>query len=421
MVEEVTATEPIELVDHFFRHESAKLLAVLTRAFGLARLELVEECVQEAMMAALKTWRQRGVPDNPGGWIHRVARNRALDALRRERTHQRALSLSGQTEEATEALIDDWLLEERLPDSLLRMMFVCCHPALDQRSQIALTLNILCGFSVAEVSRGLLITTEAGKKRIQRAKRALAAARVRVDLPPAGELKTRLAVVQTVLYVMFNEGYSTSRGHEPLRDDVCEEAARLCHLLCEHEAFSTPSTRALLALMLFHGARLEARVDSEGAAVLLEDQDRSRWDRLLIRVGESWLERARTDHLSRFHLEAAIAHLHCQAPSVSETPWYRIVGLYDRLLSLHDSPIYALNRAIALGESGRPEAALAEIEALRDGREMREYYLLDSAAGRLHELLGDNASASAAYRRARSAAGAPHARSLLDRKLERLR
>lgn len=420
MGEEVTPREPDALVEHFFRHESARLVAVLTRAFGFARIGLVEESVQEAMIAALKTWGQRGAPDNPAGWIHRVARNRTLDALRREKIHQRALSLSQHTEEATESLIDDWLLEERLPDSLLRMIFVCCHPALDRPSQLALTLNILCGLNVAEVSRGLLISAEAAKKRIQRAKKKLAQERVQVDLPPAEALQGRLAAVREVLYLMFNEGYSTSGGIEPLRDDICEEAARLCHLLCEHDDFSTPETRALLALMLFHGARLESRVDSEGAAVLLGEQDRALWDRRLIAVGESWLERARTGRPSRFHLEAAIALIHCHAPSLAETPWHHVVSLYERLLTLHASPLYTLNRSIALGESGQPVAALAEVEAIRDNREMRDYFLLDCAAGRLHELAGDLGGALAAYSRARSSAVAPHARALLDKKIARL-
>ena len=286
---------------------------MLTRAFGFARLQLVEESVQEAMLIALRSWRQSGVPDNPAGWMHRVARNKTLDALRREKIHERAVSLAGRSTDLSEELLDEWLLEERLPDSLLRMIFVCCHPALDRGSQLAMTLNLLCGLSVAEVARGLLISTEAAKKRIQRARKRLAAEQVQLDLPVEEELDARVGAVLEVLYLMFNEGYSASTGDRPLRDDICEEAARLCHLLCEHRRFSSPAAHALLALMLFHGARLEARVDDAGAAVLLEEQDRSAWDRRLIGVADSWLHRASTPRPTRFHFEAAIAQIHCHA------------------------------------------------------------------------------------------------------------
>ncbi|MCH9649344.1 MAG: sigma-70 family RNA polymerase sigma factor [Deltaproteobacteria bacterium] len=408
------------MVEHFFRHESAKLIAVLTRAFGFSRLDLVEDKVQESMLAAMQAWRQRGVPTNPAGWIYRVARNRILDALRREEAHQRALALSHQTEADVELLVTEWLSEDQLPDSLLRMIFVCCHPALDRRSQIAMTLKILCGFSLAEIARGLLVSTEAAKKRVQRAKKTLAQQQVEIDLPSSAHLQARLSVVQEVLYLMFNEGYSTSQGIEPLREDICEEAARLCHLLCEHRAFSTPSTRALMALMLFHASRLEARVDSQGAVVLLADQDRSKWDRQLIAVADSWLERSKGESPSRFHLEAAIARVHCQADCVSSTDWGLIVRLYDRLLALNPSPLYILNRAVARGESGEVDAALADLESIRTGRAMSNYSLLDCAAGRLHELADNDAAAREAYTAALSAAVAPHEQALLRKKLEQL-
>jgi RNA polymerase sigma-70 factor (ECF subfamily) len=283
-----------------------------------------------------------------------------------------------------------------------------------------MTLKILCGFSLSEVARGLLISAEAAKKRVQRAKKTLALRQIRVDLPPAAELKTRLSAVQEVLYLLFNEGYSTSQGHRPLRDDICEEAARLCHLLCEHETFSTPDTRALLALMLAHAARLEARVDPKGAVVLLAEQDRSKWDINLIRIAELWLKRSKTKSPSRFHLEAAIALVHCRATSVSETNWHLIVRFYDRLLALHDSPLYILNRAIARGESGDLDVALAELESIRNHRAMRNYFLLDCAVGRLHELGSNSAAALEAYAAARSAAVAPHERAVLDKKLAQL-
>jgi len=414
------SNEPIQLVEHFFRHESANLVAVLTRAFGFGRIDLVEDKVQEAMMTALGSWSRRGVPTNPAGWIHRVARNRILDVLRREKIHQRALALSGHTEEATVALVDEWLTDDQLPDSLLRMIFVCCHPALDRRSQLAMTLKILCGFGVGEVARGLLVSTEAAKKRIQRAKKTLSELEVQIDLPPQQELQERLASVLEVLYLLFNEGYSRSHGVEPLSDDICEEATRLCHLLCESEGFSTPPTRALLALMLFQAARLESRVDADGRAVLLEDQDRSQWDRKLIHIGRAWLQRSKTAEHTRYHLEAGIALIHCEAPSVTETDWSSIVSLYDRLIALSPSPVYILNRAIARAESGDTEGAERELGSIRDERAMRNYYLLDCALARLHEIAGRLDEAAEAYAEALERPLAPHERDLIRRKLARL-
>lgn len=415
------ANGPPELVEHFFRHESANLIAVLTRAFGVGHLGLIEDKVQDALMAAMQTWPRQGVPHNPSGWIYRVARNRVLDAIRRESTYQRVLTASGHTETSLVSQVEAWLDERRLPDSLLRMIFVCCHPALDRRSQIALTLKVLCGFGLAEVASGLLISTEAAKKRVQRATKRLSDLQIEVVLPPAGALHDRLDAVHEVLYLLFNEGYSTSRGPTPLRDDICEEAARLGHLICRDEVLGTSDSRALLALMLAHASRLDARLDEDGDPVLLADQDRSRWDRRLIAHAETWFARSKTDAPSRFHYEAAIALTHCQASSVEDTDWPHIVALYDRLLVTHPSPLYVLNRAIALGETGATDSALIALTALRDRPELRGYVLLDCAIGRLHEKAGRRDEATAAYTAALEKAEAPHAKTLLTRQLARLR
>ena len=409
-----------EIADHFFRHESANMIAVLTRAFGVRRIELIEDMVQSALLEAMHVWKQKGVPENPAGWVHRVARNRILDVLRREKIHEKALAFTGQTAASSEALIDRWLEADQLPDSLLRMMFVCCHPSLDRPSQIALTLKTLCGFSIGEIARGLLTTVEGTGKRIQRARASLAEQRISLD-PPTGEaMRDRLHAVHDVLYLIFNEGYDASRGDDPIREDLCEESARLCHLLCEREGLSTPTTRALLALMLFHAARFDARRDAAGDVVLLEDQDRTLWDRNLICVAESWLARSRTDALSHFHLEAAIAQQHCRAGSVESTDWAMIVRLYDRLIAMHDSPLYVLNRAIARGQTGDVPTALDELESLRNRREMSNYYLLDCAQARLHEMVGDGEAAVACYRLALAHDLPAHQRSLLERRVQGL-
>lgn len=408
-----------QLVEHFFRHESANLVAVLTRAFGMRRIDLVEDMVQVAMLEAMHAWKQQGVPEKPAAWIHRAAKNRILDALRREKTYEKALALTSQSINDQESRVDAWLEEEQLPDSLLRMMFVCCHPSLERKTQIALTLKTLCGFGVSEIARGLLLPNETVKKRIQRAKHSLATANVRIELPDDDQLTLRRDVMHEVLYLMFNEGYSTSHGTEPIRDDICEEAARLCHLLCKSPSQS-PASKALLALMLFHAARLDARTDSEGAVVLLEDQDRARWDRRLIVVAQGWLAQSKANQPTTLHLEAAIAMQHCIAPSVEATDWGTIVRLYTRLLQLRDSPIYALNRAIAVGQAGDPREAMSQLQSLRSHKDMKNYLLLDCAFARIHELEGNTQEAIDAYLVALSKAIAPHEKELLERKLRKL-
>ncbi|MGI9472540.1 MAG: RNA polymerase sigma factor [Rubripirellula sp.] len=408
-----------QLVEHFFRHESANLIAVLTRAFGIRRMDLVEDMVQSAMLEAVHAWKQRGVPENPAGWIHQVAKNRILDALRREKTHEKAVAFSGQSLRDQVSIVDEWLEEPRLQDSLLRMMFVCCHPSLERKTQIALTLKTLCGFGVSEIARGLLLPKETVKKRIQRAKQTLATANVAMDLPGEQDLAERLDVVHDVLYLMFNEGYSTSHGTTPIRDDICEESARLCHLLCQGPCAS-PSTKALLALLLFHGARLEARTDDEGAVVLLEDQNRERWDHQLIAVAKGWLAQSREELPTTFHFEAAIAMQHCVATSVATTDWGTIARLYERLLLIRDSPIYRLNQAIAIGQAGQTRDAMSRLEDLRSHQDMGHYLLLDCAVARLHELDRDTDRAVDAYLVALSKATATHERQLLESKLRRL-
>lgn len=408
-----------QLVEHFFRHESANLVAVLARAFGMRRIDLVEDMVQVAMLEAMHAWKQRGIPKNPAAWIHHVAKHRILDTLRREKTYEKAVALSGQSINTQESIVDQWLEEEHLPDSLLRMIFVCCHPTLDRKTQIALTLKTLCGFGISEIARGLLLSSETVKKRIQRAKNSLATANVKLELPSEEQLTLRQDVVHDVLYLMFNEGYSTSHGTEPIQDDICEEAARLCHLLCESPC-SSSATKALLALLLFHASRLNARTDEDGAVILLEDQDRKKWDRCLIGTAQSWLIQSKTDQPTTFHLEAAIAMQHCISSSIKETDWSTIIQLYSRLLQLRESPVYALNRAIAMGQAGDLDQALSELQKLQNREDMQHYLLLDCAFARIHELKGNMEAAIDSYLVALSKTVAPHEKALLEKKLRKL-
>src|SRR5215813_5193773 len=270
-----------QLVDHFFRHESGKLVSLLTRMFGLHHLDLVEDVVQSAMLQALETWTLQGVPRDPAGWMYRVARNNALDLVRRRNVAARLAAEVGRDQAGSRDrphAFDHLVLDREMPDSQLRMMFACCHPALPAESQMALTLKILGGLRTLEIARALLTTEANIKKRLARAKRKFAAQEIRFEVPTGGALQTRLDSVYAVWYLLFNEGDHSSHPSELIRRDLCEEAIRLCTLLLDHPVGMNPQTPALLALMLFHAARFDARVDTDGCILLLEEQDRSRWD-----------------------------------------------------------------------------------------------------------------------------------------------
>ncbi|MEM6987674.1 MAG: sigma-70 family RNA polymerase sigma factor, partial [Pseudomonadota bacterium] len=406
-----------QLVEHYFRHESANLIAQLCRRFGLGRLQAAEDAVQAAMVQAMLRWPSHGPPEKPAAWLHQVARRQLIDQLRHEQVVEDKRHLLIDVDEQDE-LDDDWQLHARLPDNVLRMMFVCCHPALDRRDQLALILKILCGFSVSEVAAGLLMQDEAVKKRLQRSRQRLKQLGIELTLPPDEDLPVRIDAIHHALYLMFNEGYSASSGEAPVREDVCEEATRLCHLLACHP-LATPATCALLALMLSHAARIQSRTDDVGATHLLADQDRSQWDKGLIEQARKWLQHAGLPS-SRYHLEATIALLHCQAEHIDDTDWKTIAALYAQLLGFNDSPLYRLNHAIAVCEAGDPAAALAHVEALADEPAFANYHLLASAKGRVLERLNQPVAACAAYRDAMALARAPHARTVLQRHIDRL-
>lgn len=409
-----------ELVEHFFRHESARLVAVLARGFGFALIDVIEDMVQEAMMEALSNWRINGVPENPEGWLHRVARNRIVDALRRnqKQIHQAELEieLPGHGTLTFES--------DEIQDSVLRMIFACCHPSLDRSSQLALTLKLVAGLSTSEVASGLLASHDATKKRITRAKRTLQLNQITLELPPQAALNERLDAVHDVLYLMFNEGYAASRSDTPVRFDLCEEAARLCHLLCDppdQTGHCTPTTRALLALMLFHAARFESRLDSSGSMVLLGDQDRSRWDQDMIKVAEYWLMRsAENQEISHFHLEAAIARLHCCSESFEQTKWNEIAQIYNLLIEMKPSPVYRLNRAAACIADEQFREAETEISRIESDGELTSYPLLHCVAADLLHKTNRTQEAAERLRTALDLVSAPHQRALIEKRLSDL-
>jgi RNA polymerase sigma factor (sigma-70 family) len=414
-----TALQPVApLVEHFFRHEAGRLVAVLTRLFGWRNFDLVEDMVQATLLDALESWRIRGVPDNPAGWVHRVARNKIHDELRRSQIGQRALAGWAAGRPGHEEGLDELFLDTEIEDSQLRMIFACCHPRLARADQLALTLKALCGFGNSEIARALLVGEEAVKKRLQRATRDLIDHQITLDPPVAEELAARLDVVHQVLYLLFNEGYSSTDGETAIRADLCEEAARLCHLLCCQGRFSTPSTHALMALMLFHAARLDARLDRHGALLLMEEQDRGKWDQRLIWRAQEFLDQSAAGTvISPYHLEAAIAYHHCTASSYAATDWPAILRFYDALLTIQRSPVYLLNRAIVVAQIDGPQAGIRALDEAGRDPALRHYHLFDATLGEFYRRAGDLAQARQHLEAARQKTNSPFDRDLIDRRL----
>jgi RNA polymerase sigma-70 factor (ECF subfamily) len=411
--------EPVApLVEHFFRHEAGRLVSVLTRIFGWRHFDLVEDMVQATLTDALDAWQVRGVPENPSAWVHRVAKNKILDTLRRDQRGERVLKESAADRPTHAEGLDELFFDTEIEDSQLRIMFACCHPHLARENQLALTLKALCGFGHAEIARALLVSEDAIKKRLQRATRDLIDEHIALDSPAGEELAQRLETVHQALYLLFNEGYSSSEGESAIRTDLCEEAARLCHLLCSHPRFCTPASNALMALMLFHAARLESRLDQRGSLLLLDEQDRSKWDQRLIGCAQEFLAKsAEGTVISTFHLEAAIAFHHCTAKSFANTDWPAILRLYDALLTLHRSPVYLLNRAIVVAQIDGPQAGIRALEEAGQDPALRRYHLFDATLGDFYRRTGDLARARQYFQAAKQKTTSAFDRELLDRRL----
>lgn len=414
-----TNSQPVApLVEHFFRHESGRLVSVLTRFFGWRNFDLVEDMVQATLVDALQSWSVRGVPENPSGWVHRIAKNKILDALRRNRVGARVLDNWSANRPTSDTQLDELFLDSEIEDSELRMIFACCHPRLARENQLALTLRALCGFGNSEIARALLVSDETIKKRLQRATHDLIDHQIALEPPTPAELSERLDSVHQVLYLLFNEGYSSSEGEEAIRTDLCEEAARLCHLLVLQPPFNTPPTLALMALMLFHAARLDARLDHRGSVLLMAEQDRSKWDHKLIRRAHIFLEQsAEGTVISPFHLEAGIAFHHCSAKSYGETNWQAILQLYDALIAMHRSPIYLLNRAIVVAQIEGPHAGIRALDDTSLDPALKHYHLFNMTLGEFYRRAGDMVQARYHFNLARQKTHSPHEHELIDRRL----
>jgi RNA polymerase sigma-70 factor (ECF subfamily) len=357
-------------------------------------LDTAEECVQEAYAKALTAWAQSGVPAKPGAWLTTVARRRALDLLRRDAVLTRSLPLLVEDEEDTPAN------PETFPDDRLRLVFTCCHPALASEAQVALTLRLLCGLSTAEVARAFLVQEATMAARITRAKKKIAAARIPYRVPAATDLPERIDAVCTVVHLLFTTGHTAPAGADLVRRDLVERAidlARMLHLLLPDSA----DVAGTLALLLLTDARRDTRVDGEGRLLVLAEQDRTRWHRAEIEEGVELVRTAlRSRPPGRFALQAAIAAVHCEAPSWDATDWREIVALYDLLVRLWPSPVVALNRAVAVGFAEGPEAGLREMEPLASEPQLAGYAYLPSARGDLLRRLGRRDEARLAYEEA---------------------
>ena len=385
----MTVADPHRAIEAVFRIEQARLIAGLTRL--VRDVGVAEELAQDALVVALEQWPKSGIPDNPGAWLMTTAKHRAIDTFRRNKLHDRKADELGyalEVEQETGQPDLDAALDDQVGDDLLRLIFIACHPVLSPEAQAALTLRLLGGLTTEEIARAFLLPEPTIQQRIVRAKRTLSEKGVPFEVPLGAELEARLASVLSVIYLIFNEGYAATAGEDWMRPQLCQEALRLGRILAELSR-EEPEVHGLVALMEIQASRFGARVDSSGEPVLLLDQDRTRWDQLLIRRGLSALARAEALNASSarasgpYVLQAAIAACHARALNSEETDWAKIVGLYAKLGEVAPSPVVELNRAVALAKLLGPEAGLNLVDALSSDPALGTYHLLPSVRGEL--------------------------------------
>jgi RNA polymerase sigma factor (sigma-70 family) len=401
-----------QLIGHLFRHEAGKMAAVLTRYLGAEHFEVAQDLVQDTLLKAMETWPFHSIPDNPSAWLYRVARNRAIDFIRSQQSQAKGKK---NYEQEAERIFQFAFEEDEINDSVLRMMFTCCHPSIPQESQIALTLKTLGGLSISEIAFAFLTNEETIAKRVYRAKEKIRDENIQLDPPSMYELSARLNSVLKVLYLLFNEGYYSHHPSAPIREDLCEEAMRLTYLLVQHPTISLPKVKALMALMCLQASRFDARTSDSGEIILLEFQDRSKWSQPLIEKGLHFLSSASEgDQLSEYHIEAAIASVHALAPTWQQTRWPELVRLYDALEKCKPGLIVALNHSIAIGYAQSPKEGIFSLEKIQ-GLENNHLYL--TALGNFHLLAQHHSQAKIYFKQAIKEATLPREIELIKSKL----
>ena len=422
-MKEQEQTGVVQIVDHLFRHQSGKMIAVLTRIFGMHNLEMIEDVVQESFLRAIHTWTFKQLPENPAGWLMQVARNRAIDIIRRQKHFQQySQELASELQQETEHTVQQFFGEAEIADSQLRMIFACCHPTLKEEDQVALTLKTVSGFGVAEIAHALLTNEAVIQKRLYRAKQFLKDNQISLEIPAGHELISRLDIVYTVLYLLFNEGYNSRNPDELIRKDLCAEAMRLCFLLAEHKTGKQPTTFALLALMCFQASRFESRMDENNDIILLQHQDRNTWNKALIQKGYEFLNLSSQGFvLTVYHLESAIAAEHCMAASFEATNWQRMLQLYDMLLEQKQTALVILNRAIVLTQLNQTRVAIQEIWKIDNIDQLiNTQYIFSAVLGELYIQLGDDINAGKFLQQALSLTTSGAEKKLITAKLETL-
>ena len=408
-----------KLVDHLFRHEAGKMVAVLTRIFGFANMAQAEDIVQDTILRALETWKYGQLPANPQAWLYRAAKNKAIDLIRRGQVKHKVendISLMLRSEYTLSPTLNEMFTELEIKDSQLRMMFACCHPVISYEAQISLMLKTLCGLSIREIANAFLTNEETIQKRLYRTKEKLRDENIALEYPGVDAMPSRIESVLKALYLLFNEGYNSSHPEKLIREDLCEEAMRLTILLTENPKTDLPQSNALLALMCYHVSRFDSRMDDHGLIVLLRDQDRSQWNRSLIAKGNEYLARAsRGESIHELHIEAAIASIHANAMSNAETDWKVILGLYDLLLQRTDNPIVALNRCLVTGEVHGYDEAIAELRKMKGMDENCNY---NTALGEMYLKTGNKGEALIFFNKALSLNHSNAERELIRKKIQ---
>lgn len=411
-----------KLVDHLFRHEYGKLVSVLTKIFGSRNLDFAEDVVQDTLLDAIDQWKYKGIPENPAAWLYKAAKYKALNIINRE-GYKRRYSLeqahSLQLEWTADPNMDHILSEEEIRDDQVRMMFTCCHPAISPDSQIALILKTLCGFGIPEMAKAFITNEENINKRLVRARKNIREAKIAFDIPKGKELEQRLAVVLEAIYLLFNEGYCASHGEFSIRYELCEEAIRIAGIISSHPAITEKgNVHALSSMMLLNASRFKSRQADDGMLIRLEEQDRSLWDKDMIRRGISFLYQSLGGAgISKYHILATISAHHCTARSVETTDWENILLLYDNLLEIDASAIVLLNRAVVISKVFTLQKAIDELERISKDPVIENYQYYYSTLAELYLLQERFPEAEKYFVRAIGLASVPSEKAALQKKL----